>query len=147
MSVNDNFTVEQIKDLLVINKTGYDYPIGAAHGMPINLYYFVDVKTGEFYQFENLFKSNSDYLAKLSKIVKQLMKQPNENGDIIYNYDSSSVVTKDQFFYVNKDTLTIYYDSGAIAPYAAGFPKFEIPFKDIMSIINTEGAFWKSFQK
>lgn len=145
LSVNDTFTVTQIKDLLIINKTGYDYPIGAAHGMPISFYYLINVNTGDFYQLKDLFKSNSDYVTKLSEIVAKQMKKANESGDGAYNYDSKNLVSKDQFFYVSEDSLTLYFDIGAIGPYAAGFPKFEIPFKDIKSIINTEGSFWKAF--
>ncbi|HEX3075803.1 MAG TPA: WG repeat-containing protein [Lachnospiraceae bacterium] len=144
LSVTDQFTVSQIKDLLIVNKTGYDYPIGAAHGIPLSIYYFANVNTGDFYQLKDLFKSNSNYVSKLSDIVRMQIKKENDNGASYY-FDSKTLISKEQHFYVDKDTLTIYFDCGAIAAYAAGFPKFEIPFKDISSIVNKEGAFWKAF--
>ncbi len=144
--VTDEFTVKQIKDLLIINKTGYDYPVGAAHGMPLSFYYFVNVKTGDFYQLSDLFKKNSDYVSVLSKSVYRQIQKRTKDG-YVYYYDGKSLIDKNQFFRISKDTLTIYFDSGAIASYAEGFVEFDIPFKDIMSIINTDGAFWKVFHK
>jgi hypothetical protein len=144
VSVEDSYTASVMNDLLIINKTGYDYPFGAAHGTPLNFYYFVNVKTGEFYQLKDLFKSNSSYAKKLEAILAKQMAANTKSG-MVYFSDSKGLISKDQFFYISKDSLTIYFDPGAIAAYAAGFPKFEIPFKDINSIINTEGSFWKSF--
>lgn len=146
LMVNDSFSVDQIKDLLIICKTGYDYPIGAAHGTPIKIYYFIDVKTGTFFKFKDLFKKDSNYITVLDNIVRKEMSEQEKKDGSSYFTSDSSLVTEDQFFYLSNDTLTIYYDSGAIAPYAAGFPQFEIPFADIMNLIDTDGAFWKSFQ-
>ncbi|WMJ85638.1 WG repeat-containing protein [Anaerocolumna sp. MB42-C2] len=142
--VSDSFTAEQIKDLLIINKTGYDYPVGAAHGTPLSFYYIINVKTGEFYQLKDLFQNKSDYVSKLNKIVAKQMKENTKKG-MVYFADDKNLIRKDQFFFISEDSLTVYFDSGAIAPYAAGFQKFEIPFQDINSIINTDGAFWKAF--
>ncbi|WFR57720.1 WG repeat-containing protein [Anaerocolumna sp. AGMB13025] len=144
LSVEDTYTASLIKDVLIINQTGYDYPVGAAHGTPLNFYYFINVKTGEFYQLKDLFKSNSSYAKKLETIIAKQMKANTKSG-MVYFADSKGLIGKDQFFYISKDSLMIYFDPGAIAAYAAGFPKFEIPFKDINSIINTEGSFWKAF--
>ncbi len=142
--VTDTFTAEQIKDLLIINKTGYDYPVGAAHGTLFSFFYFINTKTGEFYQLKDLFKSDSDYVSKLNKIVVKQMEENSKDG-MVYFYDGKDPISKDQYFYISEDGLVIYFDSGAIAPYAAGFPEFKIPFKDINSIINMEGSFWKAF--
>lgn len=145
--VDDSFTVKQMEDLLIINKTGYDYPVGAAHGTPLCNYYFINVKTGDFYELKDLFKNDSDYVSKLSKIILKRMNQDTKNGDAVYFIDSKFKINKNQYFYLSQDKLTIFFDSGAVTAYAAGFPKFEIPFKDIQSIINTEGSFWKAFHE
>jgi Protein of unknown function (DUF3298). len=144
LTVDDSFTVQQIGDLLIIQKTGYDYPIGAAHGQPLRIYYFVNVNTGDFYQLKDLFKKDSDYVKKLSNIVSKQMKQANDN--VFSYFDNKVTISKDQYFYLSKNKLTIYFDCAEITAYAAGFPEFEIPFKDIKSIIDTEGSFWKSLQ-
>lgn len=147
LMVDDNFTIEQIKDLLLVCKTGYDYPIGAAHGTPIRIYYFIDTKTGIFYEFKDLFKKNSNYINALDNIVREEMKeQEKKDGGIYFTYEGT-YITEDQFFYLSNDTLKVYFDSGAIAPYAAGFPQFDIPFSKISNLIDTDGDFWKSFHE
>ena len=145
ITATDKFTAQQRKDLLIINRTGYDYPIGAAHGMPWQSYNFINMKTGTSYQLKDLFLSNSDYINKLSKIVYQQMQKNTKNSGLMYYFTSKDRIDKNQHFYLKDDKLVIYFDSGAITAYAAGFPEFEIPFKDIMSMINTQGAFWRAF--
>ncbi len=147
LMVDDNFSAEQIKDLLIICKTGYDYPIGAAHGAPIRLYYFIDTKTGAFYQFKDLFKKDSSYIKILDSLVRKEMKVQEKKDGSTYDTLGSSFVTENQFFYLSKNNLTVYFDSGAITAYAAGFPQFEIPFSKISDLIDKDGAFWKSFQE
>lgn len=147
LTIDDNFSVEQIKDLLIVCRTGYDYYIGAAHGTPFRLYYFIDSKTGTFYEFKDLFLKNSNYLKTLNNIVSKEIKAQVKNGTGYYFDTNGSYVTKDQFFYLNTDTLTLYFDSTAIAPYAAGFPEFAVPFSDIEALLNKDGAFWKSFHE
>lgn len=145
LSVTDSFTVKQIKNLLIVNQIGYDYPVGAAHGTPLRFYYFIDTKTGDFYQLKDLFKNNSEYVLKLSKIVNKQIVQQSKSEDAIYYFDNNITISKDQYFYVDSDKLTIYFDCGAIAANACGFPEFEISWKDIASIIDKTGAFWKAF--
>ncbi|SHO49172.1 WG repeat-containing protein [Anaerocolumna xylanovorans] len=147
LMVDDNFSVDQLKDLLVICRTGYDFPFGAAHGTPIRLYYFIDTKTGTFYQFKDLFKKDSNYVKALDNIVRKKMKAQETADGSFYFTSDSTYVTESQFFDLSNDTLTVYFDSGAIAPYAAGFPQFEIPFSDITNLIDKDGAFWKSFHQ
>lgn len=146
LEVDDSFTAEQMNNLLMIRRSGYDYLLGAAHGMPLRDYYFIDLKTGKFYQLKDLFKNNSNYVTKLSDIVKKQMQGEMKNNDNYFFMDTYKGIKKDQYFYVKKDSLVIYFGVYDIAAYAAGFPEFEIPFKDIDTMINKDGAFWKSFQ-
>jgi hypothetical protein len=146
MTVHDNFTVKQIRNLLIINATGYDYYFGCAHGTPICIYHFIDTKTGDFYQLKDLFHSNSDYVTKLSKIIAAQMKEKSKS-QCGYNFTRKDKINKEQYFYLSEDKLTIYFDTGTVMAYAAGFPKFEIPFQDIMDMIDTNGSFWKAFHE
>ncbi|MCX7748750.1 MAG: WG repeat-containing protein [Clostridia bacterium] len=131
------------KDLLVLNITGYNYPFGAAHGMPTNIYAHLDLKTGTFYQLKDLFKENSDYVGRLSEIVKSQIEKQGENSDVWM--DSYKGISQDQHFFITRDVLNLYFYPYQIAPYAAGFPTFSIPFGEIMDIIDVEGPFWRSF--
>jgi hypothetical protein len=131
------------KQLLALELNGYNYPFGAAHGMPTRVYAHVDLVSGKFYSLEDLFKKNSKYVQELSRIVGEQIK-----NDPQYSYvfpDSYKGIKPDQPFYVTTDALYLYFNPYDIGPYAAGFPTFKIPFSQIMNMINTKGEFWKSF--
>lgn len=131
------------KKLLVLELTAYNYPFGAAHGMPFMEYAHINVENGRFYELKDLFKSNSDYVKVLSGIVK---KQIEEHGEEMGVWpDSYRGIAPDQPFFITKDALNLYFEPYEIAPYASGFPTFTIPFKEIMDIIRTDGSFWLSF--
>ncbi|MDF9844821.1 MULTISPECIES: WG repeat-containing protein [unclassified Paenibacillus] len=143
-SYTGDFAVEFFrKNLLVLELSGYNYPFGAAHGMPTRLYEHVNLRSGRFYTLSDLFKPGSRYVEKLSEIVgKQIANDPQ------YSYvfpDTYKGITADQPFYVDEDALYLYFAPYEIAPYAAGFPTFRIPYAEIMGLISTEGDFWQSF--
>ncbi|MGC5324725.1 WG repeat-containing protein [Brevibacillus sp. SYSU BS000544] len=143
-SYSGDFSVEFFKEhLLELQLTGYNFPFGAAHGMPTMVYAIIDLQGGRFFQLKDLFRPNSNYVQVLSDIIGQQIKT-----DPQYSYvfpDSYKGIQPDQPFYVKEDALYIYFSPYEIAPYAAGFPTFRIPFAQIMNIINVNGAFWKSF--
>jgi hypothetical protein len=143
-SFTGDFSIEFFKkNLLVLELNSYDFTFGAAHGMPSKVYPHIDLISGRFYELKNLFKQNSNYVKVLSDIIGEQIK-----NDPQYEYvfpDTYKGIKADQPFYVDKDNLYIYFTPYEIAPYAAGFPTFKIPFKDIMNTINTQGDFWKSF--
>lgn len=145
-SYSGDFNVEFFKNkLLVLELYGYNFPFGAAHGMPTEVYPHIDLVTGKFYQLKDLFKPNSDYVTVLSNIIGEQIKS---NPEYSYVFpDAYKGIAPDQPFYVNENDLYIYFNPYDIAPYAAGFPTFKIPFAEIMNIINTEGDFWKSFKE
>lgn len=129
--------------LVLIEINGYDYPFGAAHGMPLLVYAHVDLESGVFYELKDLFKPDSSYVKVLSDIIGEQIKTDPE-----YSYvfpDTYKGIAPNQPFYVDEKNLYIYFTPYEIAPYAAGFPTFKIPFSEIEQILNKEGAFWLSF--
>lgn len=149
-SIDIGFSVTKNKDLLIIQKSGYVYPIGAAHGMPSQEYFYIDTKTGAFYELKDLFQTNSKYTEKLTSIVNSQIALNTRVSAISgeFQYDTTNVeVAKDQDFILGTDSIKIYYYPYEIACYAAGFPEFEIPYGQIIDIIDTKGAFWNSFDK
>ncbi|MFD2445117.1 WG repeat-containing protein [Bacillus sp. CGMCC 1.16607] len=130
------------KQLLVLELNGYNYPFGAAHGMPVKIFAHVDLESGAFYELKDLFKSNS-YVKVLSDIIGEQIKT-----DPQYSYvfpDTYKGISPDQTFYVDENNLYIYFAPYEIAPYAAGFPTFKIPFSAIDEILYKEAAFWCAF--
>ncbi|MBA4535245.1 WG repeat-containing protein [Brevibacillus halotolerans] len=139
-----DFSVDFFNNQLVqLKLQGYNYPFGAAHGMPTQIYPPIDLVTGQFYKLQDLFKPSSDYVKILSYIIGQMIKTDPQYSYVFPN--AFKGIAPDQPFYVHEDALYIYFPPYEIAPYAAGFPTFRIPFKEIMPIINTQGAFWKAF--
>ncbi len=137
-----NFEVEFFeKQLVVIEMNGSQYYFGAAHPMPTKIYSNIDLVTGTFYELKDLFKEESSYVKVISDIVgNQIQEQ-----DLNVFPDSYQGIKPDQPFFVNEESLFVYFAPYEIAPYVAGFPTFEIPFTEIMDIINTKGRFWSSF--
>ena len=142
-SYSGDFSVQFFqKNLLVLGLAGYHYPFGAAHGMPSKINVHIDLKTGQIYRLKDLFKPGSNYVKALSEIIK---KKIQEQQDSYIFPDVYKEIKENQPFYVTKDKLVIYFLPYEIAAFAAGFPKFEIPYQDIMSLINVKDAFWRSF--
>lgn len=131
------------KNLLVLELYGYNYPFGAAHGMPSRVYVHLNIATGEMYALKDLFKPGAPYTQRLTEIVK---KQIATNPEYDYVFPDSKVEVKpDQLFYVTRDALKILFPPYEIAPYAAGYPTFTIPYAEIADILDKNGSFWMSF--
>lgn len=145
--IKDTFRIEQNKDLLIVRKDGYDYPYGAAHGMPVRDHYYVNQKSGRFYSLKDLFKRDSYYLPKINAIISRQMDEKSKQKDSMFFYDSFKGISDNQHFILTKDALKIYFYPYAVAAYAAGFPEFDIPYAELMNIIDTGGEFWNSFEK
>ncbi|SFI36130.1 WG containing repeat-containing protein [Paenibacillus sp. UNC496MF] len=131
------------QQLLELELTGYNFPFGAAHGMPTKTYAIVDLTDGRMFALKDLFKPGSDYVKVLSDIVgKQIKEDPQ------YSYvfpDAYKGIAPDQPFYVTANALHPYFAPYDIAPYSAGFPTFTIPFTQVGQILDTNGPFWKAF--
>jgi len=136
-----DFSVRQVGRVLVVEHSSYVYPLGAAHGMPFRHSYHIDLGTGQEYQLSDLFKEGSAYPERLRELVR---RQIAANPDMVT--DQNPEVRPDQPFVTDAESLRIYWAPYEIAPYAAGFPTFEIPYADLQGWIDTEGAFWKALQ-
>jgi hypothetical protein len=143
-SYTGDYEVYFFKNRLVeLEMNGYDFPFGAAHGMPVKVFANVDLESGVFYELKDLFKLNSSYVEVLSGIIGEQIKN---NPQYSYVFpDSYKGISPDQPFYIDSNNLYIYFTPYEIAPYAAGFPTFTIPFSEIDQIINKTGAFWRAF--
>lgn len=144
LSVDDSFVAAQTKNLLTITMSGYDYFEGAAHGMPIKEYYFIDITTGEFYDFKDLFLKGSNYADTINNFIRTKMAESDTEQSMYFPEDFTGI-TDAQHFYLSENGIVIYFYPYEIAAYAAGFPEFLISFDDLKDSLNTDGSFWKSF--
>lgn len=144
-SYTGNYSISMFKkNLLVIELNGYQYYFGAAHGMPTKTYPHINLINGKFYKLDELFIPGSDYQKVINDLITKQIKQ---NPQYSYVFpDSFQGISNNQPFYVSEYALHIYFTPYEIAPYAAGFPTFTIPYPQINEIINKKGEFWRSFQ-
>lgn len=144
-TLNLQYSVRRSNDLLIIQKSGYYFMQGAAHGMPIEETYHIDLYTGKFYSLKDLFKPNSNYVEKLTDIVKKQMKKSQSEGTGTYFLDDFKSIREDQNFVLFKDYIQLYFYPYEVASYAEGFTKFSIPYEEISDILDTNSDFWWSF--
>ena len=110
--VTVSFTVSINKNLLIVEKNGYWYPISAAHGQSIMSDLYADMDSGVFYELKDLFKANSKFTDKLASIVNGQISLNNKISAIsgnIYETESNAAVRADQDFIIGKDSLKVYY--------------------------------------
>ncbi|MFL6561407.1 MAG: RsiV family protein, partial [Bacillus sp. (in: firmicutes)] len=116
----------------------------AAHGMPVEKYAHINLKTGSMYQLNNLFKSGSPYVKVISDNIRDQIKNNYQYSSYLFP-DEYHGIKADQPFFISEAGLNLYFAPYEIAAYAAGFPTFTIPFEDLEDIINKNSEFWKSF--
>ncbi len=146
LSVNDSFKAMLNKNLLTISMSGYDYFEGAAHGMPLKDFFYIDITTGEFYSFKDLFLQGSDYKAFIDEFIKTKISEADPEESMFFP-DTFTGITDSPYFYLKENSIVIYFYPYEIAAYAAGFPEFEITFEELKEFINTDSSFWKSFHE
>ncbi len=132
------------KNLLNLEVSGYHFPKGAAHGMPIRNHYHIDLTTGKFYELTDLFLPQSDFVQRLSAMVGDQIDRDawpliSQSKELYHG------ISAQQPFSLTEDALELYFTPYEIAPYAAGFPTFAIPYDSIGEMIDTNGALWRSF--
>ncbi|UOF91289.1 DUF3298 domain-containing protein [Fodinisporobacter ferrooxydans] len=115
---------------------------GGAHGLPTKTSLIINLSSGAVYSLSDLFKPNSDYIGKLSDMIKQ-----QDTNHILDSFSPFQSISKDERFYLESDGLTIYFPPYKYTPYAYGFPKFKISYQDVMDFINTESPIWKAISQ
>ncbi len=129
-------------DLLVLQQTGYYYPLGAAHGMPLRQTLHLNVKTGHFYRLSDLFHKNRPYQERLNALIRERVIERQKTDGFPLDFQS---IGSDPQFVLHEDSLELYFAPYEIAPYAAGFPSFTIPYRQIMDLIDCDSELWRAF--
>jgi len=97
----------------------------------------IDVATGNLYTLHAQFEKNSDYVRRLSDIIKAQIKE----RDIPISGEFQGIKAEPDY-YIADNVLVIFFQLYEIAPYAAGFPYFPIPLYSIEDIL-AEGSLLK----
>ncbi len=118
------------RGILSLNLIVYTFT-GGAHGHTIIKSLTFDTKTGKQYTLKELFKPGSDYVKKLSDIIRVDIKK----WDIQLLDPPFTEIRPDQDFYIADTSLIVYFQLYEITPYVWGFPYFPIPILDLADII------------
>ncbi|WP_175596737.1 DUF3298 and DUF4163 domain-containing protein [Bacillus sp. MRMR6] len=123
------------RDVLSLSLSNYTYHQKAAHGMTYIKSLTFDLQKGNHCELKDLFKSNSNYVKRLSELIKIQIEQRE-----IPLLDNFTAIQPDQDFYIADKTLVIYFQLYEITPYVYGFPMFPISVFDLQEIIEDNGA-------
>ncbi|MFF2089686.1 DUF3298 and DUF4163 domain-containing protein [Paenibacillus sp. NPDC058174] len=121
------------KDILSLSLYNYAYT-GGAHGLTLQKPLTFRVSTGHSYKLSELFKPGSDYISRLSELVKAQIAARD-----ISTLEPFKSIRADQDFYVADRALVIFFALYELTPYAYGFPYFPISVFDIQDIIDENG--------
>lgn len=123
-----------------------DYSAGAAHPTSYSVAMNYDLKTGKEVTMVELMQDlepSNGYMDRLGEyLTKDLVRQfggvEDSKGGIVPDGTFSNSADYGNFT-VSKDGFTVHFDPYEVAPYAAGLPKVDIPYGDLMSVIVKSG--------
>jgi len=145
-----DYDLTKVRNLINYEIIGYWYGFGAAHSNPIKSTAYFDVSSGEQYTLESLFDSTVDWRLAIAEQVDALYLET-EGEDFLYidkhtSYNERIKLFKDSDFSITftESVMKVYYPIYEIAPYAASFPTFEIPYEAIVEILDEESGFYKA---
>ena len=131
---NDGVTLSVLRE--IYENTGGMHPLFTYQSETF------DIATQGRLLLGNLFTvSEEEYLARLQDMILALMSK-RETEDGIYYYDSAREdllnLLDPMDFALTEDSLLIFFDVYALAPYAAGPQQFYLPLADLADIIKPQ---------
>lgn len=123
----------------ILSLTLWNYAFsGGAHGLTIQNALTFNTESGKAYALKDLFKPGSDYVAKLSAIIKAELKT--RDIPLLVEFNS---IRPDQDFYIADKALVVYFQVYELAAYVYGFLYFPISVYAIQDIIAEDGPLGK----
>ncbi len=127
--------------LFLTLETAIDEYTGGAHGSHLTFYHNIDVQKSKKIALDELF--HDDKFVDFVKIAeKQFRKQENISVDYSLEEDfffEGGKFTLNDNFGLGKSSLIIYFNEYEIRPYAEGSTQIEIPYTDLISLLNIRG--------
>ena len=124
------------KDILSLQLNNYTYS-GGAHGMYYIIPITMNIKTGEIYEFEDLFKDDKSVIERIENTLIQTIAKDPEN--YFEEYEESIKDKNGDFnFYIDGDQVVVYFDLYDIAPYSSGIHHFSFKAEEIKDILKDE---------
>lgn len=115
-------------ELISLPVTYYQYT-GGAHGLTTKVAYNYNLKTGKILKLKDLFKEGFDYKSIIDKKVREDIEKEKdiyfENGALFKG------ISENQAYYLNRDSIIVYFQQYEIAPYSSGIREFKIPYEEL----------------
>lgn len=122
------------QSILSLRFEDYLYPEMAASGATGVSSVTLDLRTGEVYRFRDLFKPGSGYQVLLNQIIMQQI-----TARQIPLLKPFTGIGPDESYYLTPDSLVIYYQPIVYTPAYFGVLEFQIPYSQIIPIIDPNG--------
>lgn len=116
----------------------YAYPERAAHGLTVRTSFNFSLLTGRLYRLSDLFLPTSDYIARLSAIIKQQIEQ--QGIPLIKEFQQ---ISPNESFFMTREELVIYFQTYQYTPYYVGIPEFRIPYTEIAGLLSPQGPAYR----
>lgn len=118
-TVNENGVSSSYTDI-------YGYRQRAAHGLTLRQSFTFNLIRGRLYQLSDLFQANSDYVARISAIIKEQIEE--QELPLVTPFER---INPNQGYYLEAENLVIYFQIYEYTPYYVGIPEFRIPYAAI----------------
>jgi hypothetical protein len=96
--------------------------------------YTFDLRTGELYKFEDLFKRDSGYVERINKMIKQQIIE--RNIPLLKKFKS---IEKDEKFYLTPEAVVVYYPVNEYTPAEFGVLEFAVNIGEVRDIVYSKG--------
>ncbi|NLO21464.1 MAG: DUF4163 domain-containing protein [Syntrophomonadaceae bacterium] len=114
------------QDILSFYVDYYSYT-GGAHGLTERKAYNFNINTGEEISLSEFFLEDYDYKDMINKTIQEVIDQnPDQYFPAEYGFQG---ISEDQGFYLENNSLVIFFQQYEVAPYAAGIRGFAVPYR------------------
>ncbi|MCR2043709.1 WG repeat-containing protein [Anaerosalibacter massiliensis] len=138
-----DYKIKVYNNLLMVQKSSFYNNFELEGTIPMEQTYHIDLKTGRLYELRDLFKPDINYSDELMDIIKKEIGERHKKEEGTYSLEDLDDIEEENFI-LFKDYLQLYFYPDEIADYADGFQRFNIPYKDMEDILDTNSEFWKA---
>jgi hypothetical protein len=135
-------TVTHSDDIYTLLLTIYQFT-GGAHGGQEILPYTFDIKNNKLLTLDDIFTSTPDALKLIEPMAQDAIKTAigaDMVQDDMLTSGTAPTVDNYQFFALDKDSITFYFQQYQVGPYAIGIQKVTIPLSQLSSVLKPEFA-------
>lgn len=144
-----DYDLSIVGNVLNYETVGYWYGFGAAHPNSIWSTRHYSLLTGEELPLESLFSDQLDWRTAMAKIIDgQFMAE--EEAFLYIDKNTPEPIRIETFasgnFNINfeADVMKVYYPLYEIAPYAAGYPTYEVTYTEMEAYFNKDSDLYQS---